>query len=62
VTNQEGRKKKQGNSCQLSVIGLLSDGPKAFGVFFSTEISVNDLDQAWCRGNLSCHNDMHSQL
>lgn len=21
-----------------------------------------DLDQAWCRGNLSCHNDMHSQL
>jgi hypothetical protein len=26
------------------------------------EIGVNDLDQAWCRGNLSCHNDMHSQL
>jgi hypothetical protein len=26
------------------------------------EIGANDLDQAWCRGNLSCHNDMHSQL
>ena len=27
-----------------------------------TEIGVNELDQAWCRGNLRCHNDMHSQL
>ncbi len=26
------------------------------------EIGVNDLDQAWCRGNLRCHNGMHSQL
>ena len=29
---------------------------------FATEIGVNDLDQAWCRGNLRCHNGMHSQL
>src|SRR5947207_14300107 len=26
------------------------------------EIGVNDSDQAWCRGNLRCHNGMHSQL
>jgi len=26
------------------------------------EIGVNDLDQAWCRGNLRGHNGMHSQL
>jgi hypothetical protein len=31
-------------------------------VIFTTKLSVNDLDQAWCRGNLRCHNDMHSQL
>ena len=42
-----------------------SDGTlRAIGSQLSvtTEIGVNDLDQAWCRGNLRCHNGMHFPL
>src|SRR5205814_7310220 len=45
-----------------AVVGRIRPLADLLPVIFTMEIGVNDLDQAWCRGNLRCHNGMHSQL
>src|SRR5204863_300140 len=45
-----------------AVVGRIRPLADLLPVIFTREIGVNDLDQAWCRGNLRCHNGMHSQL